>query len=107
MSLLPQDTYTSLIDLPAHAPESKQGFLIYFFLNVKEVQRSNLEFQPNMRKQEGLKAEKKREVAIPCHVQNVDKTVKKQEHISNIMSPVLKQLKQVMAELEALQMSMN
>lgn len=76
---------------------------IHFIPNIKREAKSNLKLEPNIRKQGGLKAEKNQEGTILCSVQNVHKTLKKQELISNIMSPILK----IMAELQVLQMSKN
>lgn len=50
-----------------------------------------------------MKAGGKKRGSNQCPVQNVDKTAKKQEQISNIMSLGLK----IMAELQVLQMSTN
>lgn len=99
-------TQVLLTYLPMHLRANKD-FLFTFSLTLKKCKEAIWSFNLTLENKRDWKQKKKREVAIPCHVQNVDKTVKKQEHISNIMSPVLKQLKQVMAELKALQMSMN
>lgn len=91
---------TSLTDLHALVPEGKQGFPIYFIPNIKREAKSNLKLEPNIR---GLKAAGEKRGRNRCPVQNVDKTAKKQEQISNIMSLGLK----IMAELQVLQMSTN